>query len=389
MAAMPRQPLARRLLILTAVAALWALVVVIAPGHVRVFFQRLAMGSQHYPSRTQLVAVSVNGKKIDLAVDNAVPKAAIHVPFGQTVRFEATAAGAQPAAGRVELFTSARASALNVALERAPGDGPQSEYRGSYPGLNQSARCQISLGDAWTDPLVLSVLPLPVVEMEADVVPPDYARQSVGEVRKLPRGMRQFAVLAGSEVRLRLNSDRPLSAAEVTIDKKPYAMQRGDGAAAGASTAKPPQDATAVAPEVWYLPVRGTPLASLANDLAFLIQIHDAEGQTLEQPLEGSIMIEPDQPPSILATSKTPIVLPTGSPSVHYEANDDHALSSVWITWEATVSDTDASQAVGDGPTSQKARRADRGLPFLSGIPLAKPRGRLSVAFAVASLEAR
>ncbi len=65
-------------------------------------------------------------------------------------------------------------------------------------------------------------------------------------------------------------------------------------------------------------------------------------------------MIEPDQPPSILATSKTPIVLPTGSPSVHYEANDDHALSSVWITWEATVSDTDASQAVGDGPTSQK-----------------------------------
>ena len=70
--------------------------------------------------------------------------------------------------------------------------------------------------------------PLPVVEIEAEVVPPIYARQSAHEVQKLPRGMRQFAVLAGSEVRLTLDSDRPLSAAEVTIAEQKYAMQRAE-----------------------------------------------------------------------------------------------------------------------------------------------------------------
>ena len=150
--------------------------------------------------------------------------------------------------------------------------------------------------------------------MQAEVVPPVYARQSADELQKLPRGMRQFSVLAGSEVRLRLDSDRPLKVAEVKLAEHTYPMQRTDAAPEGG--------------EVWMLATASTPLASVADELSYTIQVHDVEGQSLEQPLEGTITIEPDLPPGIVVTTKTPIVLPTGSPNIHYEAADDHRAES-------------------------------------------------------------
>ena len=33
-------------------------------------------------------------------------------------------------------------------------------------------------------------------------------------------------------------------------------------------------------------------------------------------------------------------MLPTGSPSIHYQAADDHALGRIWLTWEATSGET-------------------------------------------------
>ena len=94
--------------------------------------------------------------------------------------------------------------------------------------------------------------------------------------------------------------------------------------------------------EFWTLAAAGTPLASVAKELPYSIQIHDVEGQTLDRPLEGTINIEPDLPPGILASTKTTIVLPTGSPNIHYEASDDHALSRIWLTWEATTTAPEA-----------------------------------------------
>ena len=193
-------------------------------------------------------------------------------------------------------------------------------------------------------------------------------------LHKLPRGMRQFSVLAGSEVRLRLDSDRPLASAEMTIAGQSYPLKRmeassnPDGADAAEQTATAKSASSAQpSPEIWTLPTAGTPLASVADEVAYSIQVHDPEGQTLDQPLEGSIAIEPDQPPAILATTKTPIVLPTGSPTIHYEAADDHALSSIWITWEATAGEASAAESRlgaqagnASGDTSAAERREGR-----------------------------
>ena len=64
MAAMPRQPLAWRLKVLIATVAVWAVLGIVRPGYVRIFFQRLAFGSQHYPSQTVVQTITVNGKTV-------------------------------------------------------------------------------------------------------------------------------------------------------------------------------------------------------------------------------------------------------------------------------------------------------------------------------------
>ena len=205
----------------------------------------------------------------------------------------------------------------------------QAQYRGEYPGLNQSARYQVYLGDAWTDPLALSVTPLPVVEIEAEVVPPVYARQSADEVQKLPRGMRQFPVLAGSEVRLRLDSDRPLKAAEVRSAEQstmpPTATSRDARGQRRRKSGRCPPPARRWNP--WPRNCR----------TRFRFTTRKAKPWTSRS--KGTITIEPDQPPGITARTKTPIVVPTGSPNIHYEAADDHALGCIWLTWEATSGD--------------------------------------------------
>ena len=319
-AAMPHQPLRRRLVVLAITALVWAVLGVFATEQVWVFLQRLAFGSQHYPSQTQVVSVKVNGKDVDLTSPGTT---AVHVACGQPVRFEVGVSGLPPVTGRIELV-QAHNPAVNLPLER--GDGEQPFYNAKYPGLNQSAHYQVYLGDAWTDPLSLSVTPLPVVEIRAEVVPPVYARQSASEIQKLPRGMRQFPVLAGSEVHLRLESDRPLKSAEATIAGRACPLQREDAQANGA--------------EIWTLAAAGTPLNSVAEETPYEIQVHDVEGQILDEPLKGVVTIEPDQPPGITASTVTPIVLPTGAPTIHYEAADDHALGRIWVTWEATSGDT-------------------------------------------------
>jgi hypothetical protein len=287
-----------------------------------------------------LIAVSVNGKSIELP---APDQTTVHVACDQAVGFDVTTAGSQPSAGRVEISVDTGGPAATVPLDLQPGsesDSPHGVYRGTFARLSQPASFQVFVGDAWTEPLYLSVTPLPIVEIEAEVVPPDYARRTSHAAGKLARGMRDFTALAGSEIKLKIDCDRPIKAAEVTIAARAYPMQRAEspGPVPGAKQA-------------WTLAAAGTPLASVAADIRYSIQIHDPEGQTLERPLEGSVSIEPDLPPGILAKTRSPIVLPTGSPNIHYEAADDHALSRIWLTWEVT-SDSVPS-AAGDGQSAK------------------------------------
>ena len=114
--AMPGQSLAGRLTLLAVTVAAWAIVAYFAPEHLRVFLRRLALSMEHYPSQTQVVAITVNDTPVDLSSRD---EAAVHVPFGHAVRFGVTVAGVEPATSRVELSFAGRGTAAIVPLEKA------------------------------------------------------------------------------------------------------------------------------------------------------------------------------------------------------------------------------------------------------------------------------
>ena len=118
MAAMPRQPLARRLKLLVATVAVWALLGFFVPEHLRVFFQRLAFGSQHYPSQTQVVAITrQRQERRSLGRGRGGRTRAVR-PAGP-LRSHGRRRS-QPASGRVEISTQARGRRQTCPWNRCP-----------------------------------------------------------------------------------------------------------------------------------------------------------------------------------------------------------------------------------------------------------------------------
>ena len=274
----------------------------------------------------------------------------------------------------------------------ARGSEAKAQYWGNC-GLNQSAHYQVYLGDAWTDPLFLSVTPLPVVEMEAEVVLPVYARQSANELQKFPRGMRQFAVLAGSEVYLKLDTDRPLKAVDVKIVEQQCSS--GKGGRNEARRADLPHETHGNRGR------RGRSLdaahhrhaAGLRGRANCRLRFRSTMSRIRPWSSRWKVSL-PSNPTCRRASSRGPRLrssFPKGSPTIHYEVADDHALVPIRPTWEATSSQAGvrpSDHTAGDTSAAEKREGRIEVCRFPPEACAAEPRGRLSAAPAVASLEA-
>ena len=338
MASLPSEPLLGRLKLLGAVVVVWLLMCCLVPAYVVTFFHRLLLTNEHYPTQTRIVDLSINGHTIDLSGRDRV----VHVAVGQPVMFALTLASSRSTEGHLEVTLPDRATPLTVPLETAKnvGDANPAILNGQLARLNQSASCKVFAGDAWIDPITLSVTPLPMVDIEADIVPPAYARQSADEVRHMPRGLRQLTAIAGSEIRLRLCTDRPLKSAIIKLEAQTITLDRIDKSADGR--------------EIWSLETAGTPLAAVVKNVPYAIQVVDIEDQSLDQPLDGYISIESDLPPRMAAATRTSIILASASPKIAYGATDDHALSRIWYTWEVTAG---TANAAGDAANEKGSSR--------------------------------
>ena len=301
-----RKPLARRAAVLAATLAVAALVALVLPGHLAAFLDRLLLGSAHYPSSTRIEAVRINGSAVPLAGGQVVK-----CPYGRPVRFAASCDGVLPRAGRAELRTPAGAR-TEVLLEQKVAPG---EYTGVLDRLVDAVEYRFYVGDAWTDPSRIVVVPLPSVEVEITVTPPSYAGSS--PVVSPPTGLRQLAVEEGSRIALAIVADKPLRSATVALEGQSLPL-----ASAPAS------------PRRWTLPVDGTPLAAVAAPLRYSIQVTDVDGLALERPLVGTIRVKPDHPPAITASLVTEYVLPAAKPTIAYEATDDRAISVITLITE-------------------------------------------------------
>lgn len=318
--AVPRRELRRRLFLVLMMVVLWGALVGVVPQHVAVFFNRLLLGSHHYPSRTAIAEITINGCQVEPSRPGLYP---IRVPAGCGVQFSVNCTGCLPQRGEVRLSAGhGEAAAL---VELAAGESLAGEYHGELLCLQESVAYQVLVGDAWTDPGRLEIVPLPVADVALQVEPPAYAAE-LAAAGRLATGLRQVSVVEGSRVVVRLVAKKQLRKAWLTLaaHKYPLALENSE---------------TKSAPETWILDPADTPLASVVELLQYSIQVSDIDGLALEKPIEGMIHIQPDLRPRVAAAMVTPQVLPRAAPVIHWRALDDFGLARVAIQHHITRTD--------------------------------------------------
>lgn len=205
----------------------------------------------------------------------------------------------------------------------AVGSAPTAIYEGELQRLADGVKYKLFLGDAWTDPARIAMIPLPIVERKLTPLPPAYART---EKDTQPTTAPQISVLEGSQVDVSLlcKNDKSLSAV--------WLVTKVDGKAKRFELTK--QDNGG---KVWQLTTAAgekNPFARITEELKYEIQATDTDGLSLEAPLRGIIRIRPDRSPSGAAEVVHKVVLPTAEPVVHYRATDDYGIAQLKLLVE-------------------------------------------------------
>ena len=393
-AGMKNDKLHRRTTTLLITAAAVAVAVGLFPDYARVFFDRLLLGRGHYPTRTILVALELNGRPIDLS---APEKSLLTSSYGRPIQFKVMADGRIPEEGHVAVRTVSGGQEASVKLERVEngaadvavnavspgghagrltvgaagqaGSGTQASvavngvpsplpspggrggpataekkevaFTGELPRLVETIDYQVFLGDVWTDPAEVRVVPMPLVDVSLLVTPPSYAKDDP-TVASGVTGLRQISVIEGSRVDVRIVSDKRLREAAVTIGGVAFPMSRDplpsrDGKDHWQLDPRQP----ALLPVSWMLwTAVAPPLESVVDPIAYSIQVTDLDDLPMERPIEGTIRIKTDHPPTAAITRLvTQHVLPKAAPSMSYRATDDYGLSKVSVLAEVTHAD--------------------------------------------------
>lgn len=188
-------------------------------------------------------------------------------------------------------------------------------YVGELPRLMDAVQYKLYLGDAWTDPAKIEMIPLPIVQWKLDVQPPEYARAAVSE---MPPATRQLSVLEGSKVdfAIEVMNRKRLVKAWVVV----------------ASSPEPQRFELKPHPTIdrrWRLEDQASPFHAVAEELRFEVQVRDDDGMMLERPLQGQLRLRSDRPPSGSQEVVHRVVLPKAKPVIEYRANDDFGLSGL------------------------------------------------------------
>lgn len=330
-------PLRRRLTTLGITLGAIGVAAAIYPGHAGVFWNRLTLGGDHYPTRSRINQILINGVAV---LDNgghpwstvgghtntrATTPFLIRVPYGRPIRFEVLCMGQLPTNGLVKLTNTDSGLATQFELKpRMGGEAMEQEsgfetvnFVGELSRLTDAVSYQVFVGDAWTDPAHVELIPLPVVNLELIPTPPAYAAEVAGTA-KPQSGSRQLSVLEGSRLDVRLKClNKPLRNATV-------AVQHGPTIELTATDARRQQ---------WSLPETAAdgddPFARVTSLLAFEVQVTDDDGLQLERPLVAVVRIQEDRPPKVAAAVVTDRVLPTARPSITFGAADEFGVAAI------------------------------------------------------------
>lgn len=202
-------------------------------------------------------------------------------------------------------------------------DAPTAIYEGELERLADGVKYKLFLGDAWTDPARIAMIPLPIVERKLTPLPPSYARTPKDTQ---PTSAPQISVLEGSQVQVAVECKNEKSLSAVWL------VTKVAGKAKRFELAK--QDNVG---RLWQLAVASgekDPFARITEELKYEIQATDTDGLSLESPLRGVIRIRPDRSPSGAAEVVHKVVLPAAEPVVHYRATDDYGIAQLKLLVE-------------------------------------------------------
>ncbi len=320
-----------------------AALAVIFPNYAKAFGNRMLLGSMRYPSDTNIHRISLNGQTVFVKGGDSLT---ITCAYGTPLNFEVFCQGELPEKGHVRLkakegdnhveveltrglvsepVTQTHTAMLADAIKPAPSSTSQTNgatvYHGNLPRLVNAVTYQVFLGDTWSDPLEVNVIPLPVVTVTLDPKPPKYAipneKEKNAEDAVVREGTRQIAVIEGTSVTLQLESSKNLKQAVMTVEgnKKPLPLRMLD------------KDG-----KRWGMGGANSPLYHIRKPVRYSLQVEDTDGLVLDHPIEGYLRIRADRKPRIFPpVLKTNLVIPSGKPTVDFHVTDDYGLSRLAI----------------------------------------------------------
>ena len=301
-------PLPKRAAVLGATLLIVAGAALAFPSHTAAFWNRFLLGSAHYPTRTKIESITVNGQSVAVfATDKA---AQVRIPYGEQIQVEVKCGGDVPTVGYANLSGVNSDAANRINLTAKPNEA--SSFAGEINHVADSFRVRFQFGDAISDAAEIVIVPLPLVDINWEVTPPKYAASSV-KPGESDGGSRQMAVLEGSAAKLSLVcSNKSLKQARITVNGgTPIELVKS-----GKSATE------------WTLPA-GTPFESVRELLKYEIQVVDEDGLSMEPSIAGQIRLRADRLPRIVASAVTRQVLPTASPKLDYAGGDDFGVAKI------------------------------------------------------------
>lgn len=309
------EPLFKRLGWVSAVTAVALVCALVFPGHASAFFARLLLSSQHYPTRTQIEEVLVNGKPIDPTTAEG-----LRSPYGQPIEFEVRLGGEIPQQGTVSLQSLDHSVEHSIDLNPKGISGQR--FGGTLDRLTSSVQFQLYCGDAWTDPATIELVPLPTVDIQFRATPPAYA-QTEAQPEEIPSGARNISVIEGSSLQVNLTSNKPLKSVRLNLQQE-ETTEAVELVAADSERLQ------------WQLPSEETPLENILKRISYEVSATDEDDLQLEFPLKGEIRIKSDRPPQVSADllARTELILPEAKPVIQYRARDDYGIAALRIRRE-------------------------------------------------------
>jgi hypothetical protein len=335
----PHAALGLRLGWLAVAVGCLALAAIARPDFARAFVNRMLLGGMHYPTKTRIEMLALGGEPIDLASGTT---AVVARPLGQPLDVAVGVAGSIPEAGRVRFTRIDDGTEASLDLLAESG-GPPGAFSTRLPKLTDSVRAEVFAGDAHTDPVVVRVVPLPVIDVAVSAMAPDYARPA-GADEPLPAGARQVTVLEGSSVGLQVScANKSLRSATVVVDGTEHPLE---------------QRASRSGRPAWTLPTAGSPLAAIAKATSVEVRTIDEDGLSPAAPVTIAIRVRPDARPRVATAMLTTTVLPSGTPKLSWRVADDHGISELSLVMEPL-------------PAGDSGVAAAAGTPIVRPVPVA------------------